>query len=134
MTKLDIQKLAATLSGKERAKLVITSWHEAIVGKTTFSEAEQSALLRFDGTQQPGEARNCNYYLSLYKHGYFIYRDSILEAYLRVVVLSTLLQQFHTAIGVDGAIKMSLGAIQGVPKFVAESEFKQIRNKRHQCF
>jgi hypothetical protein len=125
MSKLNIQKLASTLSGRERAKLMIASWHEAIIGKQTFSEADRNALVNFEKYQ---EGREFRYYMCLYKHGYFILKDSIEEIFLKIVALSIHLNQFHSAFGIDMVLRSALRSISNVPIFISESEFQQKRN------
>src|SRR5262245_46456357 len=120
MNRFDIMRLASSLSGKERAKLLITSWHEAIIGKQTFSKAETDMLVQF---KEPGEGRICRYYLTLYRYGYFMVKNMLEETYLKIVILSSQLQQFHKALVIDGVITAALRAIENVPTFLTETEF-----------
>jgi hypothetical protein len=126
MSKLNLQKLATTLSGRERAKLMITSWHEAIIGKQTFSEADKNALVKFEKYQ---EGREFRYFMCLYKHGYFILKDCIEEIFLKIVALTIHLNQFHSAFGVDMVLRSALRALGNVPTFISEAEFKQKREE-----
>lgn len=121
-TKLDLQKLAPTLTGKERAKLLISSWHEAITGKQLFTDAEKQALARFEDRAM---SRECRYYMNLYKHGFFLFKEAIDSINLKMIACSIELNHFRTAFGIDSVAKMAIRALEGVPKFITLEEFNK---------
>jgi hypothetical protein len=125
-TKLDLQKLAPTLTGKERAKLLISSWHEAITGKQLFSDAEKQALARFEDRAM---SRECRYYMNLYKHGFFLFKEAIDSVNLKMIAVSIELNHFRTAFGIDSVAKMAIRALEGVPKFISLEEFNKHREE-----
>jgi hypothetical protein len=125
-TKLDLQKLAPTLTGKERAKLLISSWHEAITGKQLFSDSEKQALSRFEDREM---SRECRYYMNLYKHGFFLFKEAIDSINLKMIAVSIELNHFRTAFGIDRVAKMAIRALEGVPKFISLEEFNKRREE-----
>jgi hypothetical protein len=128
MSKLNIQKLASTFSGRERAKLLITSWGEASTDEETLSEADRRALMQFDESQTE-ESHEYRYYMALYKHAGLLCKEAIKDTSAKIMVLGAHLQEFRTAIGIDGVLKLAIIEIQKVPIFVSETEFKQKREE-----
>lgn len=88
--KLDIAKLAPTLSGKERAKLALSDGHQKLeTGKGIFSDSEMQILRKFEDRLV---CREYNYYILLYLFTWLILLPQITEAELRIALMMAMFE------------------------------------------
>lgn len=81
---LDARKLAEGLTGKERAKLLITHWHAQNNGKDIFSVPDERALLY---TPNDAVDRECWHLIEVYRWAYVLWRKEV-ERIWQVLLLT----------------------------------------------